>query len=298
MPTRRDFLRMTAASAGAAALSPLVSAEAIGLPPGIQLYSVRDDLAKDVPGTLRQLRQIGFVEVETAGFYNHSAAEFRKLIEDAGLRAPSAHLGMTPSDCQQFFDQAKTLGAAYAVSSSLESALHPPAGKGFHSGPLGPDEFHRLADAMNELGGKAKQSGLQYAYHNHNYEFVRMPDGGFGYDILVKNTDPGLVKLEIDCGWMCAAGADPVHYMTAYPGRVRMLHIKEFAPVAKPSTSLAAPERPKGVDLGQGFIDYKPIFAAARKAGVQHAFSEQENPFPVSQMASAKAAYQFLHNAS
>jgi sugar phosphate isomerase/epimerase len=149
---------------------------------------------------------------------------------------------------------------------------------------------------MNEIGAKTKAAGLQYTYHNHNYEFEKLPDGGYGYDILVNKTDRDLVKFEIDCGWMCAAGADPIAYFKNYPGRFKMIHVKEFQAMDHLTVSLN--DRPKGVDLGQGFIDYKAIFAAGKKAGIEHAFSEQEDPFPVSQMASAKVAYAFLHASS
>jgi sugar phosphate isomerase/epimerase len=306
--TRRDFIRFAGNAGlalGAGAMFPrLAKADAMGLPPGIQLYSVRTDFAKDTPGTLKELREIGFLEVETAGFGSYSAKEFRALLDDAGLKAPSAHLKLTLTSFAPLFDDANTIGAHYATSSSLQTALHPPSTAGLAPGqrstmePLGLDGFKKLADAMNDLGGKAKAAGLQYAYHNHNYEFEKMPDGSYGYDVLVNNTDHELVKFEIDCGWMCAAGANPVTYMTKYPGRFRMLHIKDFQPMGAPSISLSGPARPKGTDLGQGFIDYKPIFAAGKSAGIQHAFSEQEEPFPVSQMASAKVAYIFLHAAS
>jgi sugar phosphate isomerase/epimerase len=306
--TRREFMRSASKVSlitGAAAMFPrLVKADAMGLPAGIQLYSVRDDFAKDVPGTLKQLRAIGYLEVETAGFGKYSAKEFRQLLDDAGLKAPSAHLKLTPTTIESALDDANAIGAHYATSSSLETALHPPSTSNLPTGqrpamaPLGPDEFKKLAAVMNDLGTKAKAAGLQYAYHNHNYEFEKMPDGSYGYDILVNETDHELVKFEIDCGWMSAAGADPVMYMTKHLGRVKMLHIKEFQTLSAPSISLSGPTRPKGTDLGQGFISYKRIFAAAKKAGIQHAFSEQEEPFPVSQMASAKAAYNFLHTSS
>ena len=305
--SRRDFLRTASKAAlitGAAAMFPrLANADAMGLPPGIQLYSVRDDFAKDIPATLKQLREIGFREVETAGFGKYSAKEFRKLLDDAGLKAPSAHLKLTPATIGPLLADANALGAQFATSSSLETALHPPAaapasGPRPAMAPFGADEFKRLAAVMNELGAKVKAAGLQYAYHNHNYEFEKVAEGQRGYDILVNETDHELVKFEIDCGWMCAAGADPFAYMKKYPGRVKMLHIKEFQPISGPTTDLYGPGRPKGTDLGGGFIDYKGIFAEAKKAGVQHAFSEQEDPFPVSQMESARAAYKFLHAAS
>ena len=306
--TRRDFLQFSSnlgcAALVSAVLPRLAKAEAMGLAPGIQLYSVRDYMTKDVPGTLKQLREIGFVEVETAGFGTYSARQFRQYLDDAGLKAPSAHLQFTPIKFAPAFEDANTLGARFAVSSSLATAINPPSTAGLAPGqrpkmaPLGLEGFERLATAMNDLGRKAKAAGLQYAYHNHNYEFERLPDGRFGYDVLVNNTDHNLVKFEVDCGWMCAAGADPIAYMTKYPGRIKMLHVKEFKAMNAPSTSLSGPTRPQGTDLGQGFIDYKPIFAEGRKAGIEHAFSEQEAPFPVSQMESAKAAYAFLRSAS
>ena len=273
------------------------------LPPGIQLYTVRQDLPKDTPGTLKQLHEIGFREVETAGFGKYSAKEFRQLLDDAGLKAPSAHVQFK-GDLGPLFEDMHTLGAHFATSSSLATSNMPPIPPGTPAaqrprmGPLGLDGFTKLAAQMNDIAQKTKAAGLQYAYHNHNYEFEKMPDGSYGYDILVKNTDHDLVKFEIDCGWMCAAGADPVTYFQKYPGRFRMIHVKEFQPLEHPSISLGGPERPKGTDLGKGFIDYKPIFAAGKKAGIEHAFSEQEEPFPESQMASAKVAYQFLHAAS
>jgi sugar phosphate isomerase/epimerase len=281
--------------------------EAMGLPPGIQLYTVREDLPKDTPGTLKQLHDIGFREVETAGFGKYSVKEFRQLLDDAGLKCPSAHLNLNAADLGPVFDDAHTLGAHYATSSSLATGNMPrpprpapgtPPAPRPAMGPLGLDGFTKLAAQMNDIGAKAKAAGLQYAYHNHNYEFEKMPDGSFGYDVLVNNTDHELVKFEIDCGWMCAGGADPVAYFKKYPGRFKMIHVKEFQPLSHPVTSLNGPERPKGVDLGQGFIDYKPIFAAGKKAGIEHAFSEQEDPFPVSQMASAKTAYAFLKASS
>jgi sugar phosphate isomerase/epimerase len=305
--TRREFMaasrNLGLAAAGTAILPRLALGEAMGLPPGIQLYTVREDLPKDTPGTLKQLHDIGFREVETAGFGKYSTKEFRQMLDDAGLKVPSAHLNLNAADLGPAFEDAHTLGAHFATSSSLATGNlpRPPAGtKGPRPAmaPLGKEGFTKLAAQMNDIGTKAKAAGLQYAYHNHNYEFEKMPDGSFGYDILVNNTDHELVKFEIDCGWMSAGGANPITYFQKYPGRFKMIHVKEFQPLAHPVTSLGGSDRPQGTDLGGGFIDYKPIFAAGKKAGIEHAFSEQENPFPVSQMASAKAAYAFLKASS
>jgi sugar phosphate isomerase/epimerase len=299
--TRRDFLAGSAALATMAALRPRVAwANAMGLPPGIQLYTVRQDMPKDPPGTLKLLHDFGFREVETFTLLKYTAKEFRQLLDDAGLKAPSAHLNLNSADLGPVFETANTLGAHFATSSSLATGNIPPRppnsppGPRPAMGPLGVDGFTKLAAQMNGIGAKAKAAGLQYAYHNHNYEFEKMPDGSFGYDILINQTDHDLVKFEIDCGWMSVAGGDPIAYFKKYPGRFKMIHVKEFEPVSKPSISLSGPDRPKGTNLGEGFIDYKPIFAAGKKAGIEHAFSEQEDPFPVSQIASAKVAAAFL----
>lgn len=306
--TRRDFIKASCnvgiAASASVLLQCLAKADAVGLSPGIQLYSVRDDMAKDTPGALRQLREIGFREVETAGCGKYTHKEFRRLLDDAGLKHPSAHIKFAGSEFGPLFEQANLLGVQYATSSSLATANAPappadiPVTRRAAMTPMGLDGFTMLAVQMNDLGRQAKAAGLQYAYHNHNYEFEKMPDGSFGYDVLVLNTDPDLVKFEIDCGWMCAGGASPVTYLKKYPGRFKMIHVKEFSAIKSPSISLTGPTRPPGTDLGQGFIDYKPIFAAGRRAGIQHTFSEQEDPFPVSQMASAKVAFAFLHRSS
>jgi sugar phosphate isomerase/epimerase len=308
---RREFLaasrNLGLAVAATSVLPRMAWGEAMGLPPGIQLYTVREDLPKDTPGTLKQLHDIGFREVETAGFGKYSVKEFRQLLDDAGLKCPSAHVNMNAADLGPVFEDVHTLGAHFATSSSLATGNMPRAPRPAPGtppaprpamGPLGLEGFTKLAAQMNDIAAKTKAAGLQYAYHNHNYEFEKMPDGSFGYDVLVNNTDHELVKFEIDCGWMCAGGADPIAYFKKYPGRFKMIHVKEFQALSKPVTSLGGPDRPKGVDLGQGFIDYKAIFVAGKKAGIEHAFSEQEDPFPVSQMASAKAAYAFLKASS
>lgn len=304
--TRREFLRTSrnlGLGAAVASLLPrLAWANAMGLPPGIQLYTVRELLPKDTPGTLKQLYQIGFREVETAGYGKYTAAEFKKMLDDAGLKAPSAHLSLS-HDIDKALADAHAQGAHYVVSSSLTTELmmahHKPGTPRPAMKPFTEDDFKRVADEMNKIGKQVKASGLQYAIHNHNYEFVKMPDGRYGYDIILASTDPELVKLEVDCGWMVVAGASPVAYFHKYPGRFKMMHIKDFKkPAQFPDTDLTGPNRPQGVNLGDGFIDYKPIFAAGKKEGIVHAFSEQEDPFPVSQIASAKADYAYIHAAS
>jgi sugar phosphate isomerase/epimerase len=306
--SRRRFLQAAgstgAAAFAAAALPRFAWANPMNLPVGIQLYVVGKPLLEDAPGTLKQLHEIGYREVETAGFGKYSAREFRALIDAAGLTCPSAHLQLTASDIEPLFDDAHALGAAYATSSILRdppARKTPPAAPGAAPTPfpsLGSDGFKRIAAHMNSIGAKAKAAGLKYAYHNHNFEFEKVSDREYGYDILIKETDPELVFFEIDCGWMVIAGASPVEYMRKHPKRIRMLHIKDFQRVATPTIDLRGPGRPKGTELGKGFIDYAPIFAEGRKTGIQHCFAEEEGPYEVPQLEAAKVDYDYLHGFS
>jgi sugar phosphate isomerase/epimerase len=298
--SRRQLLKFAANGAVGLSLQSLLTAQSekateVGFPAGIQLYTVRKALAKDTAGTLRALATIGYREVETAGTANLPAAEFRRLLQSAGLNCPSSHVKFTEDDFQTAFAEAKALGASFATSSNLASLVVPEAGtNGQGTTTFTADEFHRTAELMNRIGKAAAEDGLRYAYHNHNLEFVRLPSGEFGFDILLRETDASTVMFEADCGWMAAAGADPSAYFVKYPSRFRMMHVKDFAPIPQPTTESSGGTAPRGVDLGHGFIDYKPIFAAARRTGIQHAFVEQEPPFPKSEMDSAKADFNII----
>lgn len=279
-------------------------AQSNGLPPGIQLYAVREPLASDAPGTLKALHDIGFREVESAGAGKYTAKDFRKLIADSGLKLPSAHVAFQmDNDLKPALEEANELGVEYATSSFLRK-LTDPGRTSLRNNttqqpampPMGLDGFKKVAARMNEIGRQAHAAGLKYAYHNHNFEFEKLPDGSVGYDVLLKETDPALVAFEVDCGWMTAAGSNPVDYFKRYPGRFRMIHVKDFKPLSKPSIDMVGPDRPAGVELGHGFIDYKPIFAASKAAGIEHAFAEQEAPYVRPQLDSAKVSYAYLRS--
>jgi sugar phosphate isomerase/epimerase len=294
--SRRRFLELTTAAGAAAMLSGRIMADPLGLPVGIQLYAVREPMEADPVGTLKQLHEIGYREVEAAGYGKLTAKDYGKMIADAGLSCPSAHLAFKKGiDFGPLFDDAHALGCTFATSSAIfpPKNVSPTPANGF-----GLDGFKWMADLMQDIGTKAKAAGLKYAYHNHSPEFVTLPDGIVGYDYLLKNTDAELVKFEIDCGWMCVAGKNPVEYMKKYPGRFRMLHIKDFKKSETAYTSSGSGPRPDGVELGDGFIQYKPIFTEAKKAGIVHVFAEQEKPYAVSPMESAKVDYKFLHSFS
>lgn len=302
MLTRRSFLAQGSAAGAAIALtasgSKSVLADAPVPAPGIQLYTVADDLNADVPGTLQALSKIGYKYVESAGFGKLPAKDFRKALDDAGLKCPSAHLRFGNGDPGPLFEDAQAVGAHYAVSSVLMSKPPEVASMKALMDTLNsqtPDSFKRTAELANQIGAKAKQAGLQYAYHNHNFEFKDQGGGQTGYNILLQNTDRELVKFELDCGWMITAGFSPVDYFQKYPGRYRMIHVKDFVAGSKPTTSLSPENRPTGTELGRGHIDYRPIFAAASAVGVEYYFSEQEPPIVgMTALEAAKVNYDYM----
>ncbi len=288
--SRRRFLNQGTVAAGASlvTMAQRAWAQPLKWPIGIQLYTVGKELQKDVGGTLKCIRTIGYTEVETAGFAGLTAKQFRDELDKAGLGCHSAHMQMNVPDLGPVFDDAHALGVHYVVSSALF-----PGGAGTQPTV---DLYKQMAARLNDIARKAQQSGLQYAYHNHNFEFRVLDGKQIGYDVLLNETDPSLVDFELDCGWIVAAGYSPIEYFRKYPRRYKMLHIKDFVAGSKVSTSLAAGERPQGAELGRGHIDYKPILQAAAKTGVEYIYVEQEPPFlDMTAMEAAKVDYDYLH---
>jgi sugar phosphate isomerase/epimerase len=279
MPTRRTILKdgfaVAAASACSTVLANSLWAEPIIKLPGIQLYTVDKELKQDVEGTLTKVRAIGYREVEIAGFANLSPKQFRSALQNAGLKCSSSHFfNFGSSDSGPLFEAANAVGVHYVVTSGMSRFTNKPDGAAMDAA-----DFKAMAEFCNQLGEKAKQAGLQLAYHNHNFEFKDLGRGTTGYDVLLENTNPDLVKLELDCGWMAVADKSPVRYFHRYPDRYRMVHIKDFVKPTRPSISLAAQDVPQGTVLGTGYIDYHPILKAAKAAGVEHFYVEQEPPF-------------------
>ena len=162
----------------------------------------------------------------------------------------------------------KTLGADYAVSSVIIKPTAPIKSADDYIkliAALTQDDYKKMAAELNTMGSQAKSAGIQFAYHNHNMEFQKWSDGGTPYDTLMAETDPSLVKIELDCGWADLGGRSPLEVFRKYPGRVRMLHIKDFAPVGHPVVTLDRQQVPEPTELGKGHIDYRPILAAARE---------------------------------
>jgi len=293
MRSRRQFLigsgwGMAALASGV--LPRAVRADALGKHPGIQLYTINDAMRADAAGALKRLREIGYVEVESAGFGGLSGTQFRGLLDDAGVTCPSAHLQFDVANLDRAFADAHTLGAKFAVASMMRVFVPNAPKDGLKSG-MSLDEAKRTAELANRIGVAAQRAGLQFTYHNHNFEFADVGGGQIGYDVLLQETDSKLVKFEVDCGWMIFAGHDPIQYFKKYPGRFPMIHVKDFLPKANGATEM------QGAELGHGTVDYKPIFAAAVQAGLQHYFVEQEGPFArMSTVEAAKVDFEYLHS--
>jgi len=277
--TRREFLHTTSAAAfGFAFLGgSRLHASPFGLPIGLQLYSVRELLPKDYPGTLKQIAALGYNEVEAAGYFNHSAAEVRDAMQAAGLRLRSAHYSHDDlsRDLDKIIEFNKKLGLGYLIC-SFPSIKDPSRLKDRSTKTIVQsftiDDWRWNADKFNEIGEKVKAVGMQFGYHNHTMEFTPQ-DGIVPFDELLRLTDPALVTIELDCGWVTVGGGDAVAILKKYPTRISMLHVKDFKKTGKPASSIAPP--PASV-LGEGTADYRRIFAAASKASIKHYFVEQE----------------------
>ena len=296
-PSRRLFLQQSAA-VGLASMIPFRSAFAeSGLPIGIQLYTVQDELKKDAPATLEALAKIGYKEVESFPLQDATPEQVRKMLDDAGLKCPSAHLFFGLSETSHLLDEANTLGAHYVVSSVLlhtapAAADIPKMLDTINSYQL--DDFKKIAAKANEIGAQAQKAGLQYAYHNHNFEF-RDYGGHTGYEILLKETDPKLVKFELDCGWITTAGHNPIEYFKKYPGRYPLMHAKDFPADTPVNTNLGVNPNHRPTEIGRGHIDYKPIISAAEKSGLQHIFVEQDPPIEgMTSLEAVRISYQSL----
>ena len=267
--SRRSFLK----AGGAVAVAACAGAERLAgkslhipmglkLPIGLQLYSVRQLLAKDFDGTLGKVKAAGYTEVEAAGYYDRTAAEFRLGVDKAGLRCTSTHhpLDVLLARPDELIEYGHKLGVDYIVSPSA-SHRNPTA-----EGPLTMDDWHFSADELNRIGEKVKAAGMTFGYHNHDTEFGS-EDGVVFYDELLKLTDPKLVVFEMDCGWVVAAGRNPVEYLIKWPDRFVLLHVKDMVRGANGNYH--------STEMGKGVADYRVILRAAKR--LKRYYIEQED---------------------
>lgn len=250
--------------------------------PGVQMFMVAAEYRKDPSGTLAKLAAIGYGYIEAFAMAIPDIGVFKKMLGDAGLGCPSGHFAFGFVDTEKALDDANALGVRYAVSSVLPP--EPPKNGDFAAvmqkmNHLTADDFKRMAALANRIGEGAQKRGMEFAYHNHNLEFRRMEGGSTGFDIVLRETDPTLVKLEVDAGWMAAGGADTVALITANADRVRLLHFKDFSTITPPVNELGTAASDHIVDLGTGVVPLKAAFVAARKAGAEYFIVDHDPPF-------------------
>jgi sugar phosphate isomerase/epimerase len=278
MPTRRDFLRHSAAALGAVSL-PWPWADPVSRDRleriGVQLYTVRAEMAKDVEGTLARIAGIGFKEVEFAGYFNHSPDQVKGLLTRLGLRSPAGHMPYEGlNDAQSWgrvLDDANRIGHEYVIIAWTPQEVRRTM-----------EDWKRVAERFNWAGQRAKEAGLTFAYHNHDFEFKPL-EGQIPFDLLLAETDPALVKIEMDLYWITLGGHDPLAYFRRFPGRCPMVHVKDMK---------RGGERPLMVDVGKGDIDFRAIFARREQAGMRHFFVEHDEP--ADPLASVEASYRYL----
>lgn len=223
---------------------------------GVQLYTVRRAMAEDVEGTLARVGQVGYREVEFAGYFDRSPREVRAALEAAGLAAPAAHVLLPEaSDAWE-----RTLEAATAIGHQALIVPWIPEGRRRTL-----DDYRAVAESLNRAGDKARSAGFRFAYHNHDFEFASL-EGRVPFDVLLEATDPELVAFELDLFWIIKGGYRPLEYFARYPGRFEFVHVKDMTADGTM------------VDVGRGTIDFAAIFAKGKEAGIRHYFVEHDEP--------------------
>jgi sugar phosphate isomerase/epimerase len=241
---------------------------------GVQLYTVRDLMQTDFDGTIAKVASIGYKEVEFAGYFGRTPEQVRAVLDKNGLTAPGTHVQYDELD-EKFpsvIEDSKTIGIEYIVMPWIPEDLR-----------KSPDIWKQASEKFNRCGEQTNKAGLQFAYHNHWFEFLPV-NGVMPYDTLLKECDPHLVKMEMDLCWITVGGGDPFKYFNEYPGRFPLVHVKDVKKLPKVSEA-GGQNFGDTVDLtavGQGVINWRKIFAQSEKAGIKHYIVEHdkpENPF-------------------
>ena len=272
---RRTFLGTSAAAALLAA-RPSWAGEASRKIDrlGVQLYTVRAAMKNDFEGTLAKVAAAGYQEVEFAGYFEQAPKAIREMLDRHGLAAPAAHIDYASIDKKlpQFLDAAHILGHQFIVCPWIDEAQRRSRGG-----------WQQAAEFFNRAGAACQKAGMQFGYHNHDFEFHADPalDGKLPYDFLLAETDPQLVKMEMDLCWITVGGQDPLTYFDRYPGRFPLVHVKDMTKDSHMT------------EVGSGAIDWKRIFAQSEKAGILHYFVEHDEP--AAPFDSIRKSAEFLH---
>lgn len=275
---RRAFLESSLAAAVLASLSSPSFAAAHRIEKvGVQLYTVRRFMKTDFEGTIGKVAATRYKEVEFAGYFGHSPKDIRALLEKDGLTAPSCHVdyNTVANHWPETIEAAQIVGHTFIVCPWIDEEQRQTA-----------DGWKHVTETFNRAGAASKKAGIQFAYHNHWWEFG--PDATLGgklpYDYLLAATDANLVKMEMDLGWISVAGKDPVAYFKQNPGRFPMVHVKDFKSLPHLAPGQIASYKPDQLEKtemtapGSGIIDWKRIFSYSSQAGIQHYFLEHDQP--------------------
>ena len=282
---RRDFLKISAAGAlGVIALGPMackpgakqaaqpvaVDRKSFGV--GIQLYTIRDAMDADKLGSLKKLSDMGYKNLELANyadgkFYGYTPAEFKKIVNDLGMEIISSHTsveaaGITSESAKKMADDHAALGVKYCVQPWVEEV------------DRNIESYKRMIADWNEVGKVMKGVGIQFGYHNHNFEFANLDGVIPYYDIFMPEMDADLITMELDMYWATKAGQDPVEMFNKYPGRFQLFHFKDMAQQSEPFYDVIKDDI---TSVGAGLIDFKRIYAARETAGMKYFFVEDDN---------------------
>lgn len=254
---------------------------------GLQLYTVREAMKTDFEGTIAKVAQVGYKEVETAGYFDHAPKDVSAVLKKNGLTSPSCHVpyDTVEKKWSEQIEAAHTIGHNFIVCPWIDEKQRNE-----------PDGYKRAAELFQKAGEQSLKAGIQFAYHNHTFEFQPAPSlgGKLPYDVLLE-TDPKYVKMEMDLCWTSVAGKDPVEYFNKYPGRFPLVHVKDMKRLPKGAegpTVNPDKEMEDMTEVGGGVIDWKRIFAHSEKAGIQHYFVEHD--FPKDAFASITKSYAYL----
>ena len=297
------------AAAGAALIASPVSARrrpffgTHGETLGLQIYTLGSEALKDLQTAFAEIARIGFRAVELLSFGDQQAQDMKAALRSSGLVARSTQTAFTgpgpnlTDHLDRLIREAHLLDLEYVAATLFDIPAHFTAREGEDLGALfkraaremSADDWKGYAEKLNAVGAKLKRQGLRLAHHNHNLEFAPVA-GSTGFDLIVANTDPALVVFEMDVGWVAAAGHDPIALLNRYPGRFRLMHVKDIKPETKANFAFdQIPAIP-----GEGVLDWTRLLPAAKAAGVTHYYVEQEGPFAIPRIEAVRRNHCYL----
>ena len=275
MKTRREFLKTMGALSASTMILHAFPSCAGKKEIGLQLYTLRDTVGKDTLAVLQQVSKIGYTHIEPydfdGNFYGISAPEFRKIVDDLGMRITCTHSGISSQNADAYLEAALKAGLEYIVMPSPGDRKTETA-----------DDYRKMAHEMNQIGERSRQAGIRFGYHNHDSEF-KSYDSGVFYDILLRETNPDFVCFQLDIYWIIKAGYDPIPYFQKYPGRFALWHLKDMDSSGESTV------------IGAGNINYKEIITFADLAGLDYFYVEQES-YSKSPIESVEESYIYIRN--